>query len=273
MAYGFPGRQDVAALASHETEPGDAPKERHDNLMRWLDAGELDAPQWVRIPVREGLEVEVTADVVSKGGVRLCGPMRSSQYIADAREAMIPTPGIVNAIWKARSLTVTPQSFGWNNASGNWINPGGAVPWLLYEADRVQEALLSAMGKLQAGGADEASLSRALSGVWSSLSKDYVLEYRVLQNPGSCAIYGWHNADGSVIQSGESGASYKHYLDFYDYSHGMRHVKRACWLNGASADLADVYKTKPDLVNFKPGEPAPPVRHPAFPPRPPPRMA
>ncbi len=241
--YPFEGRARVEALVE---SAGSSPPERLGHILSWLDSGKLDTPVWRRIPVRGGLEVEVTADNVSCGQVRLCGPMAAAQYIADAWNALIPTAGIVDAIYKARELTAPPQSIGWTakNQDGDetWVNPGGGKLWWLYYADRVVAA----------------GLPPAPASILSPLGKDYVLDPRQNQHPDKCAIYGWQRTNGVATQSPETGASFIHELGYFDYSHGVRLVRRRAWLDGNEVDLAEVYQKRPQLVSYK-GLPVGPI--------------
>lgn len=253
-AQNFAGR---AAVQNMAETPGDAPAERDPTVLGWLDRGELDAPTWVRIPVRGGLEVEVMGDVLSRGGVRLCASMIAAQGVADSWDALIMTPGIANAVWSAASLRLPPRPID--------PNPGGAKEWLLYYADRVAEVYQSRALALVA---ERGPL--ALFGIVAdTLGKDYVLDSRVAQQPTQCAIYGWHTGQGAsdqtVIQSGGTGASYKHHLAFFDYSHAIRLVRRRAWLNGEAVDLAKIYSERSELVNFTTAAAPCPARHPAIP--------
>lgn len=249
-AYPFPGRARVEAL---KESPGPSPPERLTHILSWLDDDRLDTPTWRRIPVRGGLEVRVTTDFVTMGQVRLCGPMAAAQHIADAWGALLPTAGIVDAIYAAREMSAAPQSIGWEvtlkNGSKSWYNPGGGVPWWLYYADRVVNAgLPPTPGVIQ-----------------SPLGKDYVLDPRQPQNPAQCAIYGWHKTDGKATQSAGTGASFIHELGYFDYSHGIRLVDEVAWLNGDEVSLAWVYQNRPELVSYQ-GLPVGPIptRHPSI---------
>lgn len=252
IAQAFPGR---VAIQNLQESPGDAPPERDREILSWLDAGQLDAPLWHRIPVRGGLEVEVMGDVLSFGGVRLCGSMIAAQGVADGWDAMIMTPGICNAVWSATTYRLKPRTMD--------PNPGGAKEFMLYIADRYQEQLVSVVQKMAQ---QNPVLPRFICDV---LGKDYVLDARLNSQPTQCAIYGLHTgkdgSDQTVIQSGNTGASLIHHLAFFDYSQAIRLVRRRCWLNGAPADLAAIYAGSPDLVNLRPGMLPPPTRHPAIP--------
>lgn len=259
-AYPFKGRSVVEGWNANE-DKGSSPLQRHAHIMAALDAHQIDPPRWVRIPVRDGLEVEVTGDVVSLQGLRLCGPMASAQAIADRWGAMLITPGISDAIWKAATVKIAPQTTGWFDRPGHWINPGGGVPWLLYEADRVQ-------AQLEQGPVGEPVRTGDDKYLIDTLGKDYVLEARTSE-PGhkdKCCIYGWHLLNGTPFQSPESGGSFIHELTYFDYSHAIRLVRTVCWLNGKADNLARIYRERPKLVSYlaRPSGPIP-ARHPGLP--------
>lgn len=258
-AMPFAGRGVIESWAASEGITESSPPKRHTNALAALETGLVDAPRWVRVPVREGLEVEAMADVVSVRGVRLCASMITAQAFADAWGAMLLTPGISDAIWAAAKQKIKPQTIGWFDPPGKWRNPGGSVPWLLYEADRVQSTLQQ--GPVQSAG-DDAPLLIA------TLGKDYVLtaDAALKKNAEKCCIYGWHQLDGAAIQSAGSGQSFIHELTYYDYSHAIRLVRSQCWLNGKQDSLARIYREQPRLVSYKGRESGPiPARHPGVP--------
>lgn len=258
IARAFQGRGLVQSWAQTEKANDSSPAKRFDNLMAAYAKGQVDSPTWKRIPVRDGLEVEVMIDVVKVGGVRICGPEKAAQAFADFWGALIMTPGIVDATWTAGTTKCAPQPFGWYKRPGDpksWHNPGGSPIWTLYEADR-NEAELDRVGRTFG------------QHFFVDLGKSYVLtaDCDAKAHLDRCCIYGWHNTNGSAIQSAGSGQSFIHELTYFDYSHAIRLVKRRAWLNNQEVDLAEVYKSKPQLVSYK-GLPsrAIPSRHPAFP--------
>jgi hypothetical protein len=253
----------VLALAAGERNQGAAPASRDAAVANWLRAGRLDPITWIRVPVRGGLEVDASADLVSFGGVRLCCSMRAAQWVADAHRAMLITAAISDAIWRASTLRIAPFSLSSPSLYG--FDPGGAVRFWLEEQDGIERALAAAKTeRLRRDG------MRAVFGgppdLLATLSKDYVLDHRLVQEPTRCAIYGWHQLNGAPIQAPETGASLIHDLPFFDYSHGVRIVRDRAWLNGQPVALADIYRQRPELVTYQPGYPAPPIRHPAVPP-------
>ena len=66
--------------------------------------------------------------------------------------------------------------------------------------------------------------------------KDIVLTTRLAEKEGRVAIYGWHQADGTPIQS----LSCKHSCRYADYSHGVRLVAEDVTLDGAPRRLSEL---------------------------------
>lgn len=236
-------------------DKGDAPPQRDPWILAKCDAGALDPPRWVWVDVRDGLQVQVMADVLSYGGVRLCGSVVAAQGVADAWDAMIMTPAISDAVWRAATVRIKPVNMD--------PNPGGAKAFMLYQADRVEAKLAEKLHALSTSGVNVEPY------IIATLGKDYVLDSRAPQHKGQTAIYGWHTgkdgSDMSVIQSPLTGASYKHHLTFFDYSQSIRLVRRRCKLNGKAEDLQRIYQELPKLVNFTPAGLPCPVRYPAIP--------
>ena len=250
-AYPFPGRAAVEALAPFETWPPDSPIQRDAHVARWILEGKLDPVDWIPIHVRGGLFVQVSGDGVKFGGVRLCCSQVAAQWVADALGALTPTAGITDAIWRAANIRLGPLPLD--------PNPGGNVRAWLREQDRIEAELVEARAWRAAHMAP-----RLEPDLVADVGKDYVLDARLLERPGQCAIYGWRSLAGVPIQSPATGASLLHRLSFYDYSHAVRVVKREAILHGARVDLAEIYRTRPELVTW-PGYPAPPTRHPSVP--------
>jgi hypothetical protein len=252
----FPGRPVVEAL--RETAPQDAPASRDDLVASWIRARALDPVTWIRIPVRGGLEVQVSGDAISFGGIRLCCSQRAAQWVADSLDALTPTTGISDAIWRAANVRLPPMTID--------PDPGGAVRYWLQTQDRIQTSLSDfRVARLRRMGPSALLLPPDLI---ADVGKDYVLVNRLIKEPTKCAIYGWRTLAGVALQNQQSprGASLRHYLPFFDYSHAVRVVHRRAWLNGGEVDLAAIYSTLPELV-ITPGFDLapPPIRHPAVP--------
>jgi hypothetical protein len=291
-AVPFPGRAEVMALAAVET--GTEPPERDAHVLAWLDAGRLEV-NWRTIRVRERLHVAVSADAVMFGGVRVCCSMVAAQAIADRHFALLPTAGIVRAIWEAagdpnvgvRVFAQTMQPIK-ELQERKVFNPGGRPKAWLEHQDRIEAALAKAGRPF--GTRDKHLLV-------TTVGKDYVQTPWLLANQGRCAIYGWQDdprkakpgvqgspwpspcdvqtADQQVMwQSPCNGGGGPHVLTFFDYASCVRLVRRdaSILLDDGTfqpIDLAEVYTKHAGLVAHIPGDMTPiPVRHPRIPPRP-----
>lgn len=220
---------------------------RDERIVAEILAGNV--PDWLRElrPARiEGeagnvVELHVTPDYLAVGSASdyLLVPMtpRAAQRIADSLGMSLPTPKIVDAIWRHAALRLTPDP----------IPPSPAmttVPVFLRHSDAVRaarrEAEVSA-GSLAAGH-----------------KKDVVVCAALAANPGRVAIYGWHEPDGEPIQPLYLG----HTDDWVDYSHGIRLVSRAVLVDGEPLDLWEVLRD-PALAQLLSGEG--PIDEPRYP--------
>ena len=140
---------------------------------------------------------------------------QTAQRIADLADASLPTPRMVDAIWKAARIRLRPEP----------IPPSPemtTVPVFRDHNSKVhrQRALHDvAPGALVAGH-----------------KKDVVITARLADQPGRVAIYGWHKLDGDPIQPLYTG----HTDRWVDYSHGIRLVARRVQVDGQEQDLPDI---------------------------------
>lgn len=144
----------------------------------------------------------------------------SAQLIASRLDCLLPTRKLVDAIYAAAGLKLSPRP----------IPPGPAMTTFavfaqhndLVRAQRSREAPLHPLGILTAGH-----------------KKDVVISHRLSETPGKVAIYGWHQTNGLPIQPLYLG----HSAAWVDYSHGIRLVQQQMTVNGqpttASQVLAD----------------------------------
>ncbi len=73
--------------------------------------------------------------------------------------------------------------------------------------------------------------------------KDIVLTPRLAEDSGKVAIYGWHRQDGTSIQPLYTG----HAETWVDYSHGVRLVSEAVFLNGRPSTIREILQD-PELA-------------------------
>lgn len=137
----------------------------------------------------------------------------AAQRVADALDCTLPTPRIVDLIYRAATAKLEPRP----------LAPGPAMTRVaaFVEHDDAIAATLRGLGSTPAG--------RIVAGH----KKDVVLTPRLAAARGRVAIYGWHRANGSPIQPLFLG----HAGTWVDYSHGVRLVAKAVGWRGGSARL------------------------------------
>ena len=122
---------------------------------------------------------------------------KTAQRIADAYDCFLPTPKIVDEIYKQSSLKLEPLPL----VSGRDSSATFLQHHQLIEAQR-----------------------QGRTGLIAGIKKDIVITDKLLQHPKKdrVAIYGWHKLDGKPIQPVYTG-----HVDWYvDYSHGVRLIYR-----------------------------------------------
>jgi hypothetical protein len=140
-----------------------------------------------------------------------------AQKIADLTHCILPTPKMVDDIYSAEPLKLTP----------NPIPPTSymtLVPFFenhnqIVKEQRKGDLTTFPLGTLTAGD-----------------KKDIVICAGLLQHTNNVAIYGWHKAVGSPIQP----LYLKHVSSWADYSHGVRLVSETMEVAGKPARVQDV---------------------------------
>ncbi|HVY60331.1 MAG TPA: hypothetical protein VHF22_01705 [Planctomycetota bacterium] len=165
------------------------------------------------------VEVWVLPDYLAIGTdrdfVRMPMTPLTAQRICDALGCSLPTRKIVNEVWKAAAVKLTPQP----------LPPTAAMttPDYFLKAEKKIEAQWGArpLGPLTAGD-----------------KKDVVISNRLVAHPDRVAIYGWHWPSGQPIQP----LSTVHANTYADYSHGVRPVWGYVRIDGRVLALADALK-------------------------------
>jgi len=191
-----------------------------------------NVPQWERrlVPVTttrlvNGDSVRVTfwaaPDYLVVGSdsdwVQLPLSPQAAQRIADSLGMSLPTPVMVDGIWRVAVGRLGPDS----------IAPSPAMTTVpVFEehnrmVQRKRAASHAPLGALVAGN-----------------QKDVVVTARLDSLPDRVAIYGWHLPDGQPIQPLYTG----HGNRWVDYSHGIRLVSRRILIDGREHDLLDVLR-------------------------------
>jgi len=161
----------------------------------------------------------VTPDYLALGSdrdfVRVPLGLRAATRIGDAFNMLLPTPRMVDMIYRAANLRLSPQP----------MTPGPQMTSTAYLLRHNQ----TIRAQRQQTGA-------ALGNLIAGHKKDVVLTTRLASNRGRVAIYGWHRRNGRPIQP----LSTVHGAGYADYSHGVRLVSRTAYLDGDAVDLRDL---------------------------------
>jgi len=181
------------------------------------------APVTVRGIAGDGNAAEitlcVTPDYLAVGSdrdyVRVPLGLRAATRISDEFNMILPTPRMVDMIYRAAALQLAPQP----------MPPG---PQMTSTAYFVRHNATVEAQRRRAGAAPGTLIS--------GQKKDVVLTTRLASNRGRVAIYGWHRTNGQPIQP----LSTVHGAGYADYSHGVRLVSRTAFLNGKPVDLRNL---------------------------------
>jgi len=172
----------------------------------WMGARGANAPT-VRICVApDYLAVGSDADFLR---VPLSYP--TATRIASEFGFVLPTRKIVDAIYAQSEYHLTPEP----------LPPGPQMRSAAYSLLHQRRVEAQRAGF-------------PLGALISGHKKDLVLTNRLLQLPDRVAIYGWHRPDGRPIQP----LSTVHGLRYADYSHGLRLIDGAAWVDGRVRSLA-----------------------------------
>ena len=202
--------EDREELIVSEVASGNVPE-----WLRTLEPVELDdeldgSPVTVRFWVtRDYLAIGPAADYLT---VPL-SPL-AAQRIADLLDASLPTPRMVDAIWReARSLSPIT------------IGPDSLITSVRYFARHSRLVLAQRF------------MYEVPSDAFVAGHKvDVVLTPRLAEVPGYTAVYGWHRLNGEPIQPLFTASAW----DWVDYTRGVRLVDREILIEGVAHDLTEV---------------------------------
>lgn len=161
------------------------------------------------------------------------GPI-SAQIIADSLNCSLPTPKVVDLIYKNATLKLEPFNF---IPRGN----RNETPDILNDHSRIIVAQINA--------------SNNKPGVFvAGTKKDIVISEKLNDSARThhVIIYGWHKLDGKAIQPIYNG----HINIYVDYSHGVRLVSKRVLIDGREYDYNQVLKD-PLLFTLLSNEPEP----------------
>lgn len=167
-------------------------------------------PGWSRIELGPDTWVEVSQDYVAVGarGAAVRCPLSalSAQKLADALDCVLPTVAVVQAIWRLADVHLPAKTM---DPTLRWEDVRKHSLW--------SDVALGARGGLVAGH-----------------KKDIVIAPGIA--PGRLGIYGWQGLSGVPIQGLNITDHDDHY---YDYSHGVRLMRRTAIVKGQPMDLVD----------------------------------
>lgn len=183
---------------------------------RYFEAA-VDAPTWVDVPVGQGIVLRVSSDYVQAQGIRVPLWPSTAQRVADRFGAMLPTKRLVDAIWRAATVKVSPHP----------MTPG---PNQHIDDNRIlaaHEAIVDAQVANRPGLRD-------------GMLKSIVVGRSIATPSGRLAvwIYGWHRPDGTAVQPVFGGHSKTYGAD---YSHGTRLISRTAYLNGQPVAIESLF--------------------------------
>ena len=139
----------------------------------------------------------------------------AAQQIADSFHCFLPTPKMVNDIYKAAKVKLEP------------------VPMYAFRDSTITMWQHHLIIEGQRAGR---------KGLIAGIKKDVVISDKILtaKRPDCVAIYGWHQLNEKPIQPVYTG----HVNWYVDYSHGIRLVYKKIKVNGMWMDYTDVLKNE-----------------------------
>jgi hypothetical protein len=140
-----------------------------------------------------------------------------AQRLANALSCSLPTPKLVDAIYRAAEVKLNPTP----------IPPSPAMTAVAVFSDH------NSMVRTQRA---EQIKAHPLGALVGGHKKDVVITTRLADAPGKVAIYGWHRTNGTPIQPLYLG----HSANWVDYSQCTRLILQQMLVNGKTRTLKDV---------------------------------
>lgn len=142
-----------------------------------------------------------------------------AQKVMDRLDATLPTRRIVNLIWEAAKIKMTPTP----------IPPSEAM--VTVDVFQDHQRLVSDQRHSQFS-------ANSMETLVSGHKKDVILANGLSEQSHRVFIYGWHYPQGNAIQPLYSG----HAIWYVDYSHGIRVVLDRCLVNDVEMRITDILK-------------------------------
>lgn len=183
---------------------------RDGNAMRW---------PWIEITLANGRGTfRAAQDYFSIGEwsdwVRVPVGGAVAQLIADEMGAVLPCAFLVDQIWKAAEVKLTPIAMSVENMTSTEK---------FVEHNRLIE-----------------DARKGQTGLIAGIKKDVVITNKLISLPNATAIYGWHWPNGTRRQP----LSTAHHEPYYsDYSHGVRLIHPEIVIDGKTMRLQDVMQS------------------------------
>jgi len=146
----------------------------------------------------------------------------TAQLLADTLDCLLPTSKMVDLIYKAAALKLSPQPIAPSDTMTT-------VPVFWQHTDSIQSQF-AARGQ-----------ERSQSTLVVGHKKDIIISNKIYSSDRSfdrVVIYGWHKAVDDPIQPVYNG----HGARYADYSHGVRLISNKALLNGDTVRVQDVLK-------------------------------
>ena len=173
----------------------------------------------------------------------------TAESIGDWLEGQLPTPKMVDDIYKAAPQKLSARPWG-PPYDGSML---AVSRWPAQDA-RIGQQMANrgyVLDQLTAGHLKDVVVGKGLAGYPKRKGRDGKWKPEVVRG-SRVGIYGWFQADGAPIQG--PGANFvTHEVSYADYSHGIRYVHREMLVEGKSVAVSDVLRD-PRLAPLISGE-------------------
>jgi len=150
----------------------------------------------------------------------------TAQKIADLMGCVLPTPAIVDAIWKTSHIKLPPLPWG-PPYNASMMSSNRIIKHSNKIDDQLEKCGIDPSGDILAGH-----------------KKDVVMHNILKLHSNKVAIYGWHQSNGIPIQGlYYSNATHTknpytgHVNTYADYSHGIRLVDQEVWIDDNQGNI------------------------------------
>lgn len=159
--------------------------------------------------------------------IRINVTPRTAQRIADALDALLPTPKICDLVWEQADVRIAPS------------------------IQRADATMASTSRMLEHHRAVEAKIE-GRAGLVENVGKHWVISKRLEDTVDRAANYGWYDDAAPTMRGAHrlwQPIGLAHNLAHVDYSQVLRLVRRKCEIDGEERDLADVL-LDPELAHL-----------------------